>query len=54
MNIDDCDSAEFCSDSAFSCDWEGTAIGRCNNDIFAGACKVPRYFTNTVCIDDAY
>ena len=54
LDIDSCDSEEFCSDRSFDCDWEGTAIGRCDNDIFAGACKLHRSFVNTVCIDETF
>ena len=54
LNIDDCSGREFCTDSSFGCDTDGTAIGRCSNDLFAGNCRTIKYFTNTVCIDENY
>ena len=54
FNIDDCDSAEFCSGSEFDCDWEGNSMGKCNADTFTGACKTIKYYTNTVCTDENY
>lgn len=29
-------------------------MGRCNNDPFAGSCKLINYFTNTICTDENY
>lgn len=36
------------------CDHDSTGIGRCELDIFTGICKIPKYFTNTICIDENY
>lgn len=54
LNIDECTGKEFCQDSEFGCDTDGTAIGRCSNDLFTGACKIIKYFTNTICVDENY
>lgn len=51
MNIDDCSAEQFCNDKNFSCDADGTAIGKCSVDPFTGSCMVPKYFTNTICVD---
>lgn len=54
MSIDNCNSTQFCSGSEFGCDWDSTAIGRCDLDAFAGTCKLIGYFKNTICIDENY
>jgi hypothetical protein len=54
FQIDNCASQEFCSGSDFSCDWDVTAMGKCNIDPFAGSCKLTNYYTNTICIDESY
>lgn len=54
LNIDNCDFDEFCAGSAFECDWDSTGIARCDIDIFTGVCRVPKYFNNTICIDEYY
>ena len=54
LNIDLCDSVEFCQDSSFNCDWEATAIGKCTVDPFTGSCNVYKYYTNTICVDENY
>lgn len=54
LNIDKCTYPEFCTGSDFGCDWDVTAMGRCDIDTFAGSCKLVNYFTNTICIDENY
>lgn len=54
LNIDNCDFSEFCSGTAFDCDWDATGISRCDVDLFTGICKVDKYFNNTICIDENY
>lgn len=51
LNVDDCDFDEFCTGNGFECDWDGTGEARCDIDIFSGSCSVPKYYTNTICID---
>lgn len=36
------------------CDQDGTGIGRCDTDAFIGSCMVPKYFVNTICVDENY
>lgn len=54
FNIDDCNSAEFCQGSGFSCEWDMTSIGKCQPDAFTGSCLTVKYYTNTICIDENY
>ena len=55
LNIDDCSSkTEFCQDSSFGCDVDGTAIGRCLGYFLSGTCKIKKHYTNTICIDENY
>lgn len=54
LNIDNCEGQEFCTDNNFYCDTDGTAIGRCGVDSYTGACKISKYFTNTICVDENY
>lgn len=56
FDVDSCDSknTEFCNTNEFSCDFDGTAIARCSVDQFTGGCKTPKYYTNTICIDENY
>lgn len=54
LNVDNCDSAQFCNTGAFNCDWDATGIGKCQVDPFTGACFVEKYFNNTICIDENY
>lgn len=54
LNIDNCNSSEFCQGSNFGCDSDGTGIGRCSLDAYAGACMTMKYFTNTICVDENY
>lgn len=51
LNIDNCNFPEFCSGSAFGCDWDYTGIGKCQTDPFTGTCFAEKYFNNTICID---
>lgn len=60
LNVDLCASEEFCGKVAsagsleLNCDWDGTAYGSCLNDPFAGSCNIITYYTNTICLDEAY
>ena len=54
FDTDDCTGSEFCQDSSFGCDWDGTAIGRCGISSFSGTCRIFKYFTNTICVDENY
>ena len=54
LNIDNCNSDEFCQDASFSCDYDATGIGKCGLDIYTGACKTVKYYTNTICIDENF
>ena len=36
------------------CDQDGTGIGRCDVDAFTGSCMVPKYYVNTMCVDENY
>lgn len=51
LNIDNCADTEFCADKSYSCDFDGTGIGRCDVDAFTGSCQLPKYYTNTICVD---
>lgn len=60
LNIDNCNSGQFCPREASSaslelnCDWDGTAYGSCTTDPFAGTCNIVNYYTNTICLDENY
>lgn len=55
LDINNCASPQFCPvENVTSCDWDVTAIGSCKIDPFTGACKTPKVFTNTLCIDENY
>lgn len=51
LNVDNCEFDEFCSGTAFECDWDATGEAKCAVDVFTGSCSVPKYFSNTICID---
>ena len=54
LDIDNCNSDEFCQDSNFYCDADATGIGRCSLDAYTGSCKTVKYFTNTICVDENF
>lgn len=36
------------------CDHDGTGIGQCGVDPFSGSCMIPKYYVNTICVDENY
>ena len=53
-NIENCNFPEFCTGTGFGCDWDFTGIAKCQVDSMTGSCKVPRHFTDTMCIDENF